>query len=407
MQEVRPFTADDSGMRHWNAGMKPCQEPARRRMICADQYAPLLRGEPAMATSSDHHRRGHALSRAFFSTVTTFLTIVALITGLLSACTTPPPPVPPATTSASSSAPVTSCETPPTAQLVVPCGYLWGIYPRTTAAGARTTDFIGNTEDLERAVGRKFDILTRYHGWNEIVPDAVDIELSRDHILLVDLRARDFQTGGYARWADIAAGRYDAYLERTAEGLHRLGRPVFFSFNQEPEQELERGTGVAGTAADYRAAWRHVHDVLQGPGIVFVWWVMGTPVHNDWYRDLYPGDDVVDWISWDPYNFNTCNDSVWRDPYDAFSRWYRWIETAPFGQDKPLMLSEYAAHGTAVGSWYAGVPAALALLPRIKAVVQFDSTTERCELRVTASADNLAGFRAAGLRAAQARGRAG
>lgn len=295
------------------------------------------------------------------------------------------------------------CDTPPDALLVPPCGYLWGIYPRTTADGDRTTEFVGNTAALERAVGRPFDIVSRYHGWNEVFPDATDTALAADHTLLLDLRARDFQTEGYVRWADIAAGRYDPYLRDLGSRLRALGRPVLFSFNQEPEQELERGDAVAGTAADYRAAWRHVHDVLAGPGVVFVWWVMGTPVHDDWYPALYPGDDVVDWISYDPYNFNTCNDSVWRDPYDAFSRWYRWIETAPFGQSKPLMLSEYGAHGDAVGSWYAGVPAALDLLPRIRAVVQFDSTTPQCELRVTASADNLAGFRAAGLAAAVAR----
>lgn len=343
-------------------------------------------------------RRQSRYSTALFS-------IVALCTSLLTACSSSPV-VPHAPTSPSATRPTpVTCDEPLNSELEPACGYLWGIYPRTRADGERTTDFVGNTESLEQAVGRPFDIVSRYHGWNEQFPDDVDVTLSQDHILLLDLRARDFQTEQYARWADIAAGRYDGYLTTIAARLRELGRPVFFSFNQEPEQELEIGDGVAGSIADYRAAWRHVHQLLDVPNVTFVWWVMGTAIHNDWYEQLYPGDDVVDWISYDPYNFNACNDSVWRDPYDAFSRWYRWIETAPFGQDKPLMLSEYAAHGAGadVGAWYAGVPAALALLPRIRAAVQFDSTTSRCELRATASADNLAGFRQAGLAALAAR----
>jgi hypothetical protein len=58
------------------------------------------------------------------------------------------------------------------------------------------------------------------------------------------------------------------------------------------------------------------------------------------------------------------------------------------------MLSEFGSHGQQRGSWYRDLGTLVAELPRIKALVSFDSNPAGCDTRVTGSADNWVGFAA-------------
>jgi len=282
------------------------------------------------------------------------------------------------------------------AELVPACGVWWGIWPRADAAGTVSNNLPRNLASLEQGLGRQFDVVSRYKGWGEDVYDAWDAGF-RDsgHLVLEDLTARNFTTNTYVRWADIAAGKYDDYLRRQAERTKAFGARTFFSFNQEPEQALERG--VAGTPAEYAAAYRHVRAVFDAAHVtnaVWVWWVMGYSGHNAAYPQLWPGADVVDWIGYDPYDFGACTGAKPKTPLQTLQGWYRWIDAQPWAAGKPLMLPEFATNGTDKGAWYAAIPAALKTLPRIKAAVEFNSGGG-CVHRISASPDNFAGYRAA------------
>jgi hypothetical protein len=284
-------------------------------------------------------------------------------------------------------------------ELLVPaCGVWWGIWPRTDGRGTRSNNLPANLSDLESAIGRRFDLVSRYKGWGENLYDAWDRSF-RDsgRIVLEDLTARNFRTNTYTSWTSIADGDHDEYLVRQAARVRAFGARTFLSFNQEPEQALERG-GIAGEPEDFARAYRHVHDLFVAEGAtnaVWVWWVMGWSGHNDVYPELWPGADYVDWIAYDPYDFNTCHSTGYKTPADTLSRWYRWIDAQPWADDKPIMLAEYGSNGADKGAWYAQVPQALTGLPRIRAAVEFNSAPGRCDHRVTSSANNLAGFRVA------------
>ncbi|MFN0280496.1 MAG: glycoside hydrolase family 26 protein [Kineosporiaceae bacterium] len=282
--------------------------------------------------------------------------------------------------------------------LVPSCGALWGVWPRTDSAGTRTNNLPANLASLERAVGRPFDVVSRYKGWGENVYDGWDAGF-RDagRIVLEDLTARSFATDTYTPWADIAAGKHDRYLRAQARRAKAFGARTLFSFGQEPEQALERGN-AAGTPADFAAAYRHVHDVFVAAGatnVVWVWWVMGYSGHNPVYPALWPASAYVDWIAYDPYDFNACHHRSGKTPHQTIAPWYRWVTAQPWSAGKPLMLAEYGTNGRDKGSWFAAVPGVLAGLPRIKAAVQFNSRPGPCDHRFTGSANNLAGFRAA------------
>ncbi|HEY9722928.1 MAG TPA: hypothetical protein V6D47_13030, partial [Oscillatoriaceae cyanobacterium] len=76
----------------------------------------------------------------------------------------------------------------------------------------------------------------------------------------------------------------------------------------------------------------------------------------------------------DPYNHDGNN---WKDPYTTFSEFYNRIEGGIFGEgakNKPWKLSEYGCSADPRrAAWFQAIPAALARLPKLKAVEYFDS----------------------------------
>jgi hypothetical protein len=281
-------------------------------------------------------------------------------------------------------------------RLVPACGAWLGIWPRTRADGTGSNDLAGNLASLEQRLGRRLTLVSRYYGWGQLPPDATD-QKWRDsgHTMLIDLRARNFSTKQYVQWRDIASGSQDAYLRSVAERLRGFGSKVFFSFNQEPELELEKGTQVAGTAPEFAAAYRHIHDVISGAGaknVVWVWWIMGYLGHVNWYHDLYPGDQYVDWVSYDPYDFNQCHHTVHKTAEGTVLPFLGWLDGSGIAGGKPVMLSEFGSHGTDRGAWYRDVGQTVKIARRIKGIVSFNSTVGGCDTRVTVSADNWQGF---------------
>jgi hypothetical protein len=136
--------------------------------------------------------------------------------------------------------------------------------------------------------------------------------------------------------------------------------------------------------------------------------VRGEVDHTDQETALWPGTDVVDWIAYSPIEDSACARTPQRTPAQTFTPWYDWITGRPWAAGKPIALAAYASPtgpsagpsaGRSVdrGAWYAQVPAALAAMPRVKAAVQFDSTSGGCDFRLGPTAGTLSGFRAAGL----------
>jgi glycosyl hydrolase family 26 len=284
--------------------------------------------------------------------------------------------------------------------LVPACGAWLGMWPRTDASGAKGGDLRGNLAGLESRAGRRFDIVSRYYGWGDRLPDATDAAWREEgRMVLLDLRARDFRSGAQIRWADIAQGRHDAYLQQVAADLEAFGAKVFFSFNQEPEAELEKGTAFAGTPQEYAAAYRHIHELFDRAGatnVVWVWWVMGFMGHIDWYPALYPGDGYVDWVSYDPYDFNACRNAAPETPRQTIAPFLDWLTTSGTGAGKPVMLSEFGSHGADRGDWYRGVGELVKQTPRIKAIIPFNTEPPAgtCDFRLTSSPAKWEGFAA-------------
>src|SRR3954469_6051550 len=106
---------------------------------------------------------------------------------------------------------------------------------------------------------------------------------------------------------EIAAGKFDAYLSAQGKALAAVGAPVAVRFAHEMNGTwYPWGLGVNGnTAADYVAAYRHVHDVLTEAGasnVVWVWSPITVIARPDVpLAPFYPGDEYVDWVGLSVY----------------------------------------------------------------------------------------------------------
>ncbi|MDQ2782957.1 MAG: glycosyl hydrolase family 26 [Actinomycetota bacterium] len=322
---------------------------------------------------------------------------VAVCLGLAGCSSSPTPSTPSSTSAGSGSAtgPGSATTGPAPSGCTVSdkgvpsCGVLWGLATKPpTAAGVKA---------VESAVGRPFDFVYRYHDLNDEIPDAAEkAQVAAGKLLHISIAARDFAAAGGAKtgWAPVAAGTFDASLTAQAKGIAALKSPVFVTFEQEANQKNKLAT--LGSPGDFKAAWRHVHDLYVKAGatnVSWVWVMTGSADNLDAAAQLWPGNDVVDWISWNVYNQSGCaSDSInaaklvsFEDKMKVF---YDFAHTRgpSFGMDasKPMMISEtgsakYPDQPDLTAQWYAAIPGVLAKYPQIKAVGLWNSVDGTCD----------------------------
>ena len=242
------------------------------------------------------------------------LTYVVGSSGTPSPSPTPTPTATPTPTPT----PTTTSTCALSAKLVPSCGVLWGVY-KPPASGENLQTAYTN---LEGQVGRKFDIIYRYHdmsnsGGTGQFPDKYEQALyASGHLLLANWASRVFSSNTTLQWSAIAAGKYDAsVIDPEAARIKAFGKPIMLSL----DAEMDARVGTMGTAADYVAAFRHIHDRFAADGVtnvVWVWTITGSSGHDSIFPSLYPGNAYVDWVGFDPYNFYNCQNAsgTWRSP---------------------------------------------------------------------------------------------
>jgi mannan endo-1,4-beta-mannosidase len=173
----------------------------------------------------------------------------------------------------------------------------------------------------------------------------------------------------------IAAGEYDAYLKAYARAAAAWGRPLIIRFAH--EMNLSR-YHWGGTTAEYgpasperfRSMWRHVVGIFRAAGAANVRWAFcpncesvpgaGNPAAAPWNRAraYYPGDDVVDLLGMDGYNWGdtqTPAKNGWRSSWRSFASTFGGLraELQAIAPGKPLYVFETATAPTGgdKGAW--------------------------------------------------------
>jgi hypothetical protein len=109
-------------------------------------------------------------------------------------------------------------------------------------------------------------------------------------------------TGSFSL-AAIAAGRYDAWLKSYAASVARLPFPVAFSFDHEFNGPWWPWSFNEQRAAEFTAAWRHVHDVFQAAKakVTWIWAANVSDSVTTALAPFWPGAAYVNVVGLDGY----------------------------------------------------------------------------------------------------------
>ncbi|MET0422353.1 MAG: endoglucanase, partial [Actinoplanes sp.] len=263
----------------------------------------------------------------------------------------------------------------------------------------------------EATTGRTSAIFHQYHKGNEVFPTKSEIAMTEDpahpRVLLENWKIAYGST-----WAKVAQGEQDKRIDAFAERAKAYGKKFFLAINHEPENDVIAKAGSGFEAKDFAAMYRHTILRLRAKGatnVINVMAYMGNEkwMAQSWWKDLYPGDDVVDWMGLDSYvsaekgyyHYGMFADLLDRKPTGGGLGFYEWATTKH--ASKPLMVAEWGAyhrigHTTDKSAVYNSVLTELAKRPAIKAIVYFDTKHDDegdRDISVDSSAASLASFR--------------
>ncbi|GGK17787.1 hypothetical protein GCM10010124_07940 [Pilimelia terevasa] len=295
------------------------------------------------------------------------------------------------------------------ALLVPSCNILWG----AAAGGFSETPRDQAMREWEAKSGREGNtVYHTYHRGDEMFPTKAEVAMANEpgkqRLLFINWKVN---YGG--KWADVAAGRQDARIDKLSAYLKATYQDKFFlTFHHEPENDVNNTPGSGMTAKDFANMFRYTVQRMRANGVgnaVFVVAYMGIEkfYNQPWWNELYPGDDVVDWIGLDAYvasqpggyHYGTLKDLMNRTTDKTkFPGFYNWHQAHHAG--KPLMLSEWGVHE------YAADPAQKAKtlstvldemkqFPAIKGMFWFDTAKDQngSDIRIDSSTGALDEFR--------------
>lgn len=226
---------------------------------------------------------------------------------------------------------------------------------------------------------------------------------------------------------EILNGKYDEYIKRWAKDIKSFGKLIIIRFAHEmnnksyPWNGYFNGASVKEGFGDqekydgpeiYVAAYRHVFDIFKRTGVTNVLWFW-CPWFEDYPKELwnvyylyYPGNDCVDIVGADGYNWGTTQSwSRWMSFSSIFGNIYK--ELNDRYPNKPFMIGEFASaeNGGDKAEWIKDAFYQIKNnFPKIKAFIWFqhndtgaivNNLTEHSDWRINSSDKALDAFRTA------------
>jgi membrane-bound metal-dependent hydrolase YbcI (DUF457 family) len=249
----------------------------------------------------------------------------------------------------------------------------------------------GALERFTHAFGRQPAILHIYKNWSELPFDhaALDAIWARGSMPLVTWEPWGEFEGTGIPLAEIAGGARDAYIAEAARGAASWGGDLFVRFGHEMNGGWYPWGGPLGNPpALYKAAWRRIVAIFRQEGADNVSWVW-TPYADAVrlpFKRYYPGDEWVDWVGLDGFNWGrpfASFHNIFTDSYEKLARL-----TA-----KPVMIAETGSvEGEGrKGAWIRrAMTRALPEYPHVRALVWFsDVHPDGTDWRIDTSPGSL------------------
>jgi hypothetical protein len=137
---------------------------------------------------------------------------------------------------------------------------------------------------------------------------------------------------------NIISGQHDTWIRRIAGECKANGYPIFIRLGS--EMNINQGGSYGGTWAsnptDFINAWKHIVDIFRSEGVTNVQWVWNpncVDIGPHHWTEYYPGDDYVDWVGIDLYQFYDASEpATLMGIYDDYA------------SRKPVGIFEYASN---------------------------------------------------------------
>lgn len=274
----------------------------------------------------------------------------------------------------------------------------WGFYQMLTRR-----ESWGERIDAERnAVGGDPSLVLFFRDMSPRrgFPDtAVSLAAERGLTPIVSLEPQEWGQRGEGGFLQaIVRGEYDNYFRQWASGAKESGTKLFLRFGFEMNGDWF-SWGAQPEA--FRAAWLRAHRIFKEVGADNVHWMFSPNIlwaERSVERDLapyWPGDEVVDVIGLDGYNFGDHHDEwhKWQSFDEVFSRTIDAVEH----WGKPIYISEIGcADDPRKATWISNFLEKVSSDPRIHGFVYFNHYNPRKaepNWRWDSDVETLAAFR--------------
>lgn len=261
---------------------------------------------------------------------------------------------------------------------------------------------MGLINGLEKAINKRFSIIMWYMDWSSSFPkDLCDEVIKKGAVPHIVWEPWLWSDKEKIKLANILSGEWDEHIRSWAREIKKWGSPIFIRWGHEFNIE-GYPWGIVNNGRDplkYVMAYRHVHDIFKKEGAVNAKWVW-CPMNQSWpperWNDLhlaYPGDEYVDWIGIDGYNWGTVQEwSLWQNFKELFRDAARQLWRKH--PSKPIMIAEFssAEKGGDKGKWISEITGYLHKMPYIKAIIWFDHKKET-DWRVKSSRKSFESFK--------------
>ena len=217
------------------------------------------------------------------------------------------------------------------------------------ASGCAIGAFVNGLENLtefQTLIDRKLAVILSYIHWPETFPRLECEQVSQNGSLPL-LTWEPWVSDPAGNLEAILRGQYQDYIETFLRAAKEWGKPVLLRWAHEMNGNWYPWSGFQnGQAAGpekFKKVWLYIYNVkraLKADNVSLVWCPNNASLPNDQWNQLaayYPGDQYVDWVGIDGYNWGF---SQWQSFEAIFAEPFRQISALT---QKPLMIGEFAA----------------------------------------------------------------
>lgn len=205
---------------------------------------------------------------------------------------------------------------------------------------------VAGLKNFESGLGFSFHSVKWYQDWSENFDGNVARRLHNAGYLPEFTWQPQTGSGGVA-FQDVVNGQYDSYIDTNAQAVKNLGFPIRISLAPEMNADWSPwGVGINGNNdQNERQFFQHVVQKFRDAGATNVSWIW-SPNVEPWnalysYAQLYPGNDYVDYVGLDGYNWGTSQSwSEWQTFKQVYESSYNELIQV---SSKPVLLMEVAS----------------------------------------------------------------